>query len=128
MPCRYLPLLCILVAARVQAATPALDDLLFGDTASEAKHAVKAVKSDMVYGALNCSARRLLPGGEQPWEGGRLSFTMKVDPQQPNYLTARFWGDEVDKNFLLLFCEGKQVGYRFLGDVDVLALPDDEPR
>ena len=128
MLCRYLPLLCILITASVHAATPVLDDLVFGDTASEAKHAVKAVKSDVVHGAMNCSARRLLPGGDQPWEGGRLSFTMKVDPQEPNYVTARFWGDEVDKNFLVLFCEGKQVGYRFLGDVDVLALPDDEPR
>lgn len=77
---------------------------------------------------MHLPARRLLPGGEQPWEGGRVSFTMKVDPQQPNYLTARFWGDETDENFLILFCEGKQVGYRWLGDIDVLALPDDEPR
>jgi hypothetical protein len=53
---------------------------------------------------------------------------MKVDPDKPNYLTARFWGDEVNPNLLVLFCEGKQIGYRHLGDIDVLALPDDEPR
>jgi len=57
-----------------------------------------------------------------------MSFTMKVDPEKQNYLTARFSGDEVNENYLILFCEGKQVGYRHLGDIDVLALPDDEPR
>lgn len=57
-----------------------------------------------------------------------MSFTMKVDPAKPNYLTARFFGDETNQNYLVLFCEGKQVGYRHLGDIDVLALPDDEPR
>ena len=123
-----LRLLLLLLPVAVLAATPTLDDLVLGNAASETEHHLVGVKSEVVQGALKLPARRLLPGGEQPWEGGRLSFTMKVDPKEPNYVTARFWGDEVDKNFLVLFCEGKQVGYRFLGDVDVLALPDDEPR
>ena len=32
------------------------------------------------------------------------------------------------RTFWCSFAKGKRVGYRFLGDVDVLALPDDEPR
>ncbi|MDR3406090.1 MAG: hypothetical protein P4L99_26625 [Chthoniobacter sp.] len=124
--CRGTLALC-LIAVTAHAA-PTIDDLVLGDAASEAQHQLTASKSEVVPGAMKQPARRLLPGGDQPWEGGRLSFTMKVDPKQPNYFTARFWGDEVDKNFLVLFCEGKQVGYRWLGDIDVLTLPDDEPR
>jgi hypothetical protein len=110
------------------AATPLTDDLVLGLNASETAHQVKAENSEVIGGALGQPARRLLAGGAQPWEGGRLSFTMKVDPARPNYLTARFWGDEVNPNLLILFCDGKQIGYRHLGDIDVLALPDDEPR
>lgn len=123
-----LRLLLLLLPLAAFAATPLVDEFTPGDAASEAKHEVKAVKSDVIRGAMDLPARRLLSGGDQPWEGGRVSFTMKVDPQRPNYLTARFWGGEVNANLLVLFCEGKQVGYRFLGDVDVLALPDDQPR
>lgn len=115
-------------AALIAASTPLTDDLLFGDSVAEKKHQLSDEKSEIVSGALGQMARRLSPGGKQPWEGGRVSFTMKVDPAQQNYFTARFWGDEVNPNLLILFCEGKQIGYRHLGDIDVLALPDDEPR
>lgn len=108
--------------------TPLTDDLVFGDSAAEKTHQVQETKSDVVAGAMGQSARRLLPGGGEPWEGGSVRFSIKVDPTLQNYLTARFWGDEVNANMLVLFCEGKQVGYRHLGDIDVLALPDDEPR
>ena len=124
---RTLLLLLVSVIASL-AATPLIDDLVLGDAAAEARHQLVADKSDVVRGGLGQAGRRLLPGGAQPWEGGSVSFTMKVDPTQPNYLTARFWGDEVNKNLLILFCEGKQVGYRHLGDIDILALPDDDPR
>lgn len=123
-----LRLLLFLIPFTAMAATPLVDDLVLGDAAAESAHELKADKSEVVRGALEQPARRLLPGGTPAWEGGRLSFTMKVDPAQPNYLTARFWGGEVNPNLLILFCEGKQVGYRHLGDIDVLALPDDEPR
>ena len=123
-----LRLLLFLVPVMATAGTPLLDDFTLGDAAAEAKHQLNADKSEVVRGAMGQPARRLLPGGAQVWEGGRVSFTMKVDPALPNYLTARFWGDEANPNLLVLFCDGKQVGYRHLGDIDVLALPDDEPR
>ena len=37
-----------------------------------------------------------------------------------NYFTAKFFGGEVNPNRLILFCEGKQVGYRHLGDIGIL--------
>ena len=124
----FLRLLFVLFPVSALAGTALVDDLVLGDATAEAAHLMKAERSEVVKGALGLPARRLLPGGTPAWEGGRLSFTMKVDPAEPNYLTARFWGDEVNANLLVLFCEGKQVGYRHLGDLDVLALPDDEPR
>lgn len=121
-------LLCLLLPTAVSAATPLIDELIPGDNASESRHQLSAERSEVVAGALAQPARRLLPGDGTQWEGGRFTLSMKVDPTRPTYLTARFWGDEVNPNYLVLFCEGKQVGYRHLGDIDVLALPDDEPR
>ena len=45
---------------------------------------------------------------------------MKVDPDKINYMTVRLWGSDMNENRLKLFCEGKQVGYHHLGDVDLL--------
>lgn len=120
--------LCFLFPLTALAAQPALDGLNFGVADSEAAHAVTASQSEVRKGAMDQPARILLPGGAQPWEGGKVSFKMKVDPVLPNYFTAKFSGDEKNSNLLILFCEGKQIGYRHLGDIDILALPDDEPR
>ncbi|MDQ2688263.1 MAG: hypothetical protein M3Y28_10390, partial [Armatimonadota bacterium] len=65
-------------------------------------------------------ARRLLPLSPANRQGGAASFTMKVDPQKLNYFTVKLWGGDVTQNRLILFVEGKQVGYRHLGDVDIL--------
>ena len=52
---------------------------------------------------------------------------MKVDPEKQNYFTARFWGsDSGNSNILILFCEGKQIGYRHLGDYDVLDIANED--
>src|SRR5438132_220142 len=105
-----------------------LDMIALGSAESEQTHNLKAESSEIIKGFLDEPARRLLPLEPQSWEGGRLTFKMKVDPDKQNYLSARFSGDEVNEDYLILFCEGKQVGYRHLGDIDVLALPDEEPR
>ncbi|MBW8781825.1 MAG: hypothetical protein JF599_08055 [Verrucomicrobia bacterium] len=136
---KFSALLSLLIGATsLGAATPAInpvspptvltDRLDLGSPQSEHQHALQTAQSEVTTGALGEPARRLLPGGGAAWEGGRLSFTMKVDPKEPTYLTARFWGEDVNENYLLLFCEGKQVGYRHLGDIDVLALPDEDIR
>ena len=97
-----------------------LDALTFGNANSEQKHGLTAKDSDTIAGGLGLSARRLLPVKPASFEGGTLAFTMKVDPEKPNYVTVRLWGSDVSQNRLVLFCEGKQIGYHHLGDVDIL--------
>src|SRR5882724_10591137 len=109
-----------LIVSPFARATPLIDQLTPGDAASEKAHAATAVNSDVVKGSFDQPARVLLPSPERSWEGGNISFTMKVDPDRLTYLTARFWGGDPNPTSLILFCEGKQVGYRHLGDVDIL--------
>ncbi|XHR27570.1 MAG: hypothetical protein ACFUZC_16695 [Chthoniobacteraceae bacterium] len=113
----------------VIAGSPAgLDCITFGDADSEWHHGVEASSSEVIGGALGESARRLLPQGKHPWEGGTLKFTIAVDPQKQNYFTIRLWGSETgDSNHLILECEGKQIGYLHLGDIEILDSASDRP-
>ena len=103
------------------------DSLAFGNADSEQSHSLKSATSDTItHGGLDESARRLLPLDPPTWEGGSVSFTMKVDPNQQNYFTSRFWGSEANENRLILFCQGKQIGWRHLGEVDILEFGQDD--
>lgn len=108
-----------------------LDTLTFGDMASEKAHGLTATQSDVINGGLGESARRLLPSTSSDlmvnWEGGHLTFTLRVDPAQPNYLTVRLWGSDATENRLMLYVDGKQIGYRHLGDIDILDIGSSEP-
>lgn len=104
-----------------------LDTLVFGNEASEATHQASASLSESKAGGLGEPSRRLLPGGELPWQGGVLKFVVQVDPVQQNYFTIRLWGDDVNHNQLTLHVEGKQVGYRHLGDIEALDIGTDSP-
>ena len=104
----------------VKTAQSITDTLQFGSIASEQAHGLTANLSDTIVGGLGEPARRLLPQNPASWEGGRLAFTLKIDPAKPNYITARLWGSDVSSNRLKLFCEGRQIGYHHLGDVDLL--------
>lgn len=97
-----------------------LDTLTFDAPDSEQAYGLTAKDSDEIAGGLGLSARRLLPRKPASFEGGTLAFTMKTDPEKPNYVTVRLWGSDVSQNRLVLFCEGKQIGYHHLGDVDIL--------
>ena len=99
-----------------------LDTLVFGDAGSEAAHGMSATLSRVEAGGLGESSRRLLPGGPRPWQGGVLKFVVKVDPERQNYFTLRLWGGDVNRNPMTLHVEGKQIGYRHLGDIEVLEL------
>jgi hypothetical protein len=103
-----------------------MDTLAFGDAASESAHAFTDGRSEKTAGGLGESARRLLAPLTENWEGGRVSFTLAIDPAQQNYTTVKLWGSDTAKNILLLFCEGKQIGYRHLGDIDVLDIGGEE--
>lgn len=98
-----------------------LDMLTFGDAASERAHQANFERAGAAEtGALGEPVRRLLPKGEGSWEGGRASFEMRVDPDRPNAFTIRLWGEDVTHNRLTLHIEGKQIGYRHLGDLETL--------
>ena len=97
-----------------------VDRLVLGEEDSEAKHELVSAGSEVVRGGLDQPARRLLPRDPASWQGGRVAFRMKVSPDQPNYVTLRLWGSDITDTRLLLYVEGLQIGYRHLGDVDIL--------
>ena len=104
---------------RLVAAAP-VDAVAFGVEESEKAHAVADEASEVIKGGLEQPARRLMPRVPADWQGGKVAFTMKVDPALPNYFTVRLWGSDRTRERLVLFCEGKQIGYRHLGDIDML--------
>jgi hypothetical protein len=104
-----------------------LDTLVFGDAVSERAHGLVATHSDSSAGGLGEPSRRLLPGGDPAWQGGRVKFALQVDPAGQNYFTLRLWGGDVSRNQLMLHVDGKQVGYRHLGDHEALDVGTDAP-
>jgi hypothetical protein len=104
-----------------------VDSISLGNVASETAHKLTEGRSDRITGGLGESARRLLAPTNEFWEGGRVGFTLAVDPVKPNYATAKLWGSDAAHGFLVLFCDGKQIGYRHLGDIDVLDIGGGEP-
>jgi len=103
-----------------------VDSIVFGDVASEKNHAFSGADSEVVFGGLGEPARKLLPLQPAGWQGGSMAFTLKVDPSRPNYATVRLWGSDISQDRLILFCEGRQVGYIHLGDVDILDFGNEE--
>ncbi|MDP4503291.1 carbohydrate binding domain-containing protein [Nonomuraea turcica] len=102
-----------------------LDEVIFGDAASEAAHAVTPAGSDVVAGALGQSARVLNPQTPASAWGGTVACTVKCVPDGTTYVTIKLWGGdraptEADQSRLQLFCEGEQVGHYHLGAVDPL--------
>ncbi|MRW88519.1 hypothetical protein GJ699_00810 [Duganella sp. FT80W] len=108
--------------AQAHAVTTLTDKITFGDAASETAHAVRGEHAQIIQGALGRGARQLLPLSATDWRGGSLEFTLKVDPAVQNYASVRLWGGETNTNKLTLYCEGKQIGYRHLGDIEILDL------
>jgi hypothetical protein len=103
------------------------DVIVFGDPSSESQHSVTEKSTKVIKGAKDEPARVLQPISGERVEGGNISFTMQIDPEKQNYCTVRFWGgDAGNKNLLILFCEGKQIGYRHLGDLDMLNIANEE--
>ena len=103
------------------------DMITFGDLDSEKLHYFDSDSSAVINGGLQEFARVLLPLQPNTWEGGRLSFKLKIDPVKQNYVTVKFWGSDINSNYLILYLEGKQVGYRHLGDIDVIDRGSNEP-
>ncbi len=123
---RLLTSVCLILASSAFAVVER-DTLVFGNEKSETAHKTKANLSVSKSGALGESSRILLPGGDPSWSGGSLQFNMQVDPVARNYFTIRLWGNDANHNPLTLHIDGKQIGYRHLGDVEVLDPGSDGP-
>jgi hypothetical protein len=109
------------------AQSPTVDSLWFGDPASESGHALQGAGTVVIQGGLGKPARQLLPDAELPWRSVDMAFRIKVDPKLQNYATVRLWGGETTPNKLVLLCEGRQIGYRHLGDIEILDLGTEAP-
>lgn len=96
----------------------ALDVIVFGEASSEREHAFKSDDSRIITGGLGQPAREI--EASKQWKGGSLKFTLNVDPDKPNYMTVKFWGNDIVHNRLLVFIDDKQLGYYHLGDYDIL--------
>ncbi|MFP5039341.1 hypothetical protein [Parasediminibacterium sp. JCM 36343] len=103
------------------------DELILGNAASEQAHHFSGELSKEIKGGLGETARILLPRPEKGWQGGSMSFTIKVNPDMQNYITVRFWGSDVSHDRLYLVCGDKQIGSRHLGDIDMLDIGSDYP-
>lgn len=102
---------CQLVAAK--------DVLVLGNRDSERKHALIDSLTESYVGGVGETARRILPYTTPNWQGGYIRFKMKVNSDVQNYFTVRCWGSESDDAMVMLFIDGKQIGYRHLGDYDL---------
>ncbi|MDP9793014.1 hypothetical protein J2S43_001526 [Catenuloplanes nepalensis] len=111
----------------------ALDAVVFGDPASERAHHVTAELSDVISGGLGQPGRVLRPQEPASWWGGTVSFTLRVDPDKANYVTVKFWGDDVspraDQDWRLqIFLDGDVLGWFDQGVVDNIDVIDLAPR
>lgn len=104
----------------LQLAAFSKDVLTFGNKASERQHELHDSLTEVYTGGKNCTARRMMPGKSPDCSGGTIRFRMKVDGRRQNYFTVRCWGSGSDNTMILLFVEGKQAGYRHLGDYGLL--------
>ena len=111
-------------------ASPVVDSLQFGNPQSEKQHLTKVNLSEIIEGEFGLSARKLLPPEQENWRGGRMTFTVDVDPNKPNYVTTKFWGGDVngEHSRLMMFIDGKQIGQRHLGEIDQLDIMYNYPR
>ncbi len=115
------------IALHTFAQTKPVDEIVFGNPSSEKRHSLSQISSQIIKGGLNEPARQLLPVEGERVEGGNMTFKMKVNPDMQNYFTVRFWGSDTgNSNILILFCEGKQIGYRHLGDYDMLDIANED--
>lgn len=110
-----------------------LDRIDFGNVESETAHALRAgteigfFRPEFLNGKEPASfqsalrtARQILPLRESDWTSDGVFFTLKVRPEGTNYLSFLFCGNSASTNLLILYVDGKQLGYRHLGDYDVL--------
>ncbi|WP_217574374.1 fibronectin type III domain-containing protein [Streptomyces sp. GbtcB7] len=95
-----------------------LDEVTFGDESSEKAHAFSGAATEVVDGAAGDAARVAQPSSPAGEHLGDLTFTVAVDPQRQNYLSLRFWGEDVSSYRTVLYVNGEQANYRNGGDYE----------
>lgn len=116
----------LLVLACLSARAELVDKIQLGAPESESTHHLVASDGGTSKGGLDQPERTLLPLKPATWKGGKLSFKMKVNPDVQNYVTVKFWGNDVTRNRLVTYVEGKQLGWFHLGDVECLDSGNDD--
>ena len=114
----------IFVCCVLSGSAQPMDKLILGDAQSEKEHSFYAPEGVSV---ITNNARIILPPTHGGWAGDKIVFRMSINPQYQNYISVKFKNAESNQNLLFLFIEGKQIGYRPLGDYDVLCGANNEP-
>jgi hypothetical protein len=104
--------------------TVLLDSLVFGNSQSEKSHNFSGPNSAIIIGGLKESGRQLKPLEPMSWEGDECLLRLKLTTKNKIF-TIRLWGSDVSNSRLILFLEGKQIGYHHLGDIDILDFGSD---
>ncbi|HMD26348.1 MAG TPA: hypothetical protein VKH61_19785, partial [Streptosporangiaceae bacterium] len=111
----------------------ALDTVVFGDSASEAAHAIVVASSAVIAGQLGQPARVLNSLGttlDTGYWGGSVTVTLAVDPVAANYVTVKFWGGDYDTTGgndswrIQIFLDGEVMGWFDQAVVDNADLMD----
>lgn len=98
-----------------------LDAIEFGDVSSETAHKYKGEQTKIITGFKGEAARVALPRDTPSRLAGDITFTMKVDPYQRNYLTVKFGGEDNTQGYTsMVNINGEQVGYLRHGDYEAL--------
>ncbi|WP_158850293.1 carbohydrate binding domain-containing protein [Saccharothrix deserti] len=117
-----------LVAALLPATTTAaaaatggtVDTVTFGDPESERAHDFSGDSTTVVDGANGRKARVAEPLSPPTSHLGDLRLSVKVDPAAQNYLSLKFWGEDVSTYKTVLFVNGAQTTYRSQGDYEAI--------
>ena len=89
----------------------AIDIIVFGDEDTEETHGFESDNSVIAKGGLGEKCRVIMPGKPEPeFMGGSIGFTLDCDPELQNYLTVKFWGNDVGETALYLYHNDKQIG------------------
>ncbi|ONI80128.1 hypothetical protein ALI22I_42690 [Saccharothrix sp. ALI-22-I] len=104
--------------AAAAAAGGTVDTVTFGDAESERAHDFSGDSTTVVDGANGLKARVAEPLSPPRSHLGDLRLAVKVDPAAQNYLSLKFWGEDVSTYKTVLFVNGAQTTYRQQGDYE----------
>jgi hypothetical protein len=105
-----------------------VDHILLGNKQSETEHSFSGDETIVIHGEYDVPGRKILKPKKENWQSAPMTFKLKVNPDKRNYVTVKFWGGDVTHDHMVMFIDGKQMGYMHLGDYDILDYEQCEPR